>query len=299
MIGIALSLLVAVLASIHDSAINKSAKNADEYIVALAMVMFSIPVILIALLWTGIPPVNKYFWIAVALKTPLMSLALLFRAKAHQRSEQSLIVPMLCFTPVFVMLLAPIFLHQTIKPLGIFGVLILVVGVYVMRITEKSKGFFEPFKALFRDTGVRYMLLVAFIWGFTATLDGVGVINAGGISSDIFQSFRAGAYWLIWTQSLSVLAFILVILAQKKKRSPQNYNLKTLIPIGITNGLAELVQMCAMGLIAAVYVNSIKRLSIIFSILIGHYYFKEKGIRERMYGASLMIIGFILIILSK
>lgn len=298
MIGFLLSLLTAFLASIHDSAINKSAKNADEYVVALATVLFSIPLVILALLWTGIPTVNTYFWIAVALKIPLMSLAFLFRARAHQKADQSLIVPMLCFTPVFVLLLAPIILHQTIKPLGILGIIILVLGVYVMKIKERHKGFLEPFKALYREAGVRYMLAVAFIWGFTAVLDGVGIFNAGGTTESIFLSFKAGTYWLIWTQSLSAISLILIVAIWRRK-SMRNYDLKTLIPIGITNGLQELVQMCAMGLLAAAYVNSIKRLSIIFSIIIGHYYFKEAGIKERMSGAIIMIVGFILIILSK
>lgn len=299
MSGIILSLFTAIFAALHDSLINKTSKEGDAYITALAMTIFSLPIISITLIFTGIPEVNNYFWLAVSMKIPLMTLAGIFRAKAHQNSDQSLIVPMLCFTPVFVMLLAPFFLNQPIKPLGALGITILVLGAYFLNISKYKEGFLEPFKALYKETGVKYMLLVAFIWGITAILDGKGVINAGSSKSDIFLSFKAGVYWLFCTQLLSTFLIGLMVIYRSKNTGIRKENIKILTLIGGTNGIQEILQMCAMGLIPAAYVNSIKRLSIIFSIFIGHFYFKEKGLRERITGATLMIFGFILITLSK
>jgi uncharacterized membrane protein len=297
MFGIILVLLTAMFAASHDSFINASSKKGDEYVTALAMTLFSFPVVLLALIWTGIPQTNIYFWIAVGVKTPLMSCAGIFRAKAHKRADQSLIVPLLCFTPVFVLMFAPIVLNQHIKPLGMVGVLIIVIGVYVMRITESKKGFFGPVIIIFREAGARYMLLVAFLWSITTILDGVGVINAGGMKNDIFLSFRAGAFWLLCTQGLSAIITGVIVFCRRNNKAEINF--KKLIPIGLSNSLQELAQMCAMGLIAAVYVNSIKRLSIILTVLIGHYYFKEEGLKERLPGAVIMVVGFILITISK
>jgi drug/metabolite transporter (DMT)-like permease len=42
---------------------------------------------------------------------------------------------------------------------------------------------------------------------------------------------------------------------------------------------------------------SIKRTSSIFSVLYGHFLFKEKNIRERLIGAIIMLVGAALIIL--
>lgn len=299
MSGIVLSLITAIFASLHDSFINQSSKTGNPLITALAINIFCIPVILIILIFTGLPETNNIFWLAVFSKIPLMSLAELLRVKAHQKSEQSLILPMLCFTPVFVMFLAPFFLNQPIRLLGALGITILVIGAYFLNISKFKKGFWEPIKSLYREDGVRYMLLVAFIWGITTIIDGIGVLNAGSSKDNLVLSLKAGAYWLICTQIFSSILIGFVIILKKQKITIQKEDFFILSSVGITNGILSLTQMCAMGLISAAYVNSIKRLSIIFSILIGRFYFKEKGFGERIIGASMMILGFILIMLSK
>lgn len=296
--GIILSFITAILASLHDLSIDRSSKKSDAYVIALAVNLFSLPIIVPVFFWTGIPEVTLNFWIAVALKFPLDCLALVFRAKAHKNGEMALIVPMLCFTPVFVLFLAPKLLNQSIGASSIMGVFMIVIGAYLMKIGENKKGFMEPFKALTREVGVRYMLLVAFIWGFTSVIDGYGVINAGAIKTNVFLSFKAGVYWLIWTQSLSSILFMAIV-AKRWRVAPEKLAIKELVPIGISNGFQVLTQMCAMGLIPAAYVISIKRLSVIFSILIGHFHLKNKNVKEIMFGAIVMIFGFILITLSK
>jgi uncharacterized membrane protein len=45
------------------------------------------------------------------------------------------------------------------------------------------------------------------------------------------------------------------------------------------------------------YVISIKRTSVIISILFGYLIFKEKGIKERLLGAVIMVIGVLFITL--
>lgn len=299
MSGIILSVITAIFASLHDSFINKSSKKGDPYLIALAINIFCVPIILLALFFTGIPDTNSTFWLVVFIKVPLISLTGLLRAKAHQNAEQSLIIPMLCFTPIFVMFLAPFFLNQPIKPLGALGITILVIGAYFLNISKYKEGFWEPIGAIYQNIGARYMLLVAFIWSITTILDGIGVKNAGSSISNLFLSLKAGVFWLFCTQMFSSILMLIAIALRREKYPIQNKDLKILISIGVTNGILEITQMCAMGLISAAYVNSIKRLSIIFSILTGHFYFKEKDFKERMIGSLIMIFGFILITLSK
>jgi len=56
--------------------------------------------------------------------------------------------------------------------------------------------------------------------------------------------------------------------------------------------------MLAINLTLVAYVISIKRLSIIFSVIFGFLLFKEKGFKERLTGAIIMVLGVILITLS-
>jgi uncharacterized membrane protein len=47
------------------------------------------------------------------------------------------------------------------------------------------------------------------------------------------------------------------------------------------------------------YMISVKRTSLLFSILYGHYLFKEEKIAEKALGAVIMFAGFLLVVLSK
>ena len=45
------------------------------------------------------------------------------------------------------------------------------------------------------------------------------------------------------------------------------------------------------------HVISIKRISVFFSVLLGHFIFHEEGIKERSIGAAIMIVGVVFITL--
>lgn len=53
----------------------------------------------------------------------------------------------------------------------------------------------------------------------------------------------------------------------------------------------------AMSLTKVTYVTTVKRLSILFSIILAGTVLKEEYIRERLAGAMLMLSGFALIVL--
>ena len=46
------------------------------------------------------------------------------------------------------------------------------------------------------------------------------------------------------------------------------------------------------------YVIAIKRTSVCFGVIWGHLIFHEKGVKERLTGAIVMVLGVVLIILS-
>ena len=74
--------------------------------------------------------------------------------------------------------------------------------------------------------------------------------------------------------------------------------LKTLLPMGLFSGLGMVSQMTALQLALVSYVISIKRTSAIISVCWGHWIFKEKGFKERLWGTVLMVIGVLLIALT-
>jgi uncharacterized membrane protein len=62
--------------------------------------------------------------------------------------------------------------------------------------------------------------------------------------------------------------------------------------------MTSIFQMTAINLTLVSYVISIKRTSVIMSVLFGYFIFKEKGLKERLTGTSIMVIGVLSIALS-
>jgi uncharacterized membrane protein len=70
-----------------------------------------------------------------------------------------------------------------------------------------------------------------------------------------------------------------------------------LILIGLFAALAVSLQMIAISMTLVAYVISIKRVSILLSVLWGALLFGETGLRERLVGTLLMLLGVIAVTL--
>jgi len=73
---------------------------------------------------------------------------------------------------------------------------------------------------------------------------------------------------------------------------------KVLLPVGIFYALMVIFHNLAITLTIVPYMMSIKRTSSIFSVLYGHFWFKDENIKMRGFGALIMLLGAVLIILS-
>jgi uncharacterized membrane protein len=165
------------------------------------------------------------------------------------------------------------------------GILLIVAGAYLLNIQRFDEGILSPIKALFEERGPVLMLSVAFIWSITANVDKIGVLN----SSPIFYSFTLSG-------ALTVGLFIAMHLRSKKYPEQIKRNLRGLVPIGLFFSLGILSQMTAIEMTLAPFVIAIKRTSILIGSIYGFVVFKESNLRERLLGASIMILGLLMII---
>jgi uncharacterized membrane protein len=156
-----------------------------------------------------------------------------------------------------------------------------------MKIKHMKKGFFAPFGALIKEKGPRLMLLVAFIWSITSNFDKMGVIN----SSPMFWVASTGIF-------MTIVMLPIMLFKSKNVISKIKSGYKVLVPMGFFGVAASIFQMTAVSMTLVAYVISIKRTSVIMSVLLGHFLFKEKGLKERLIGVILMVLGVVLITLS-
>lgn len=286
MIWLLLAILTALWESLKDVFSKKSLQNVNEYIVSWSLVLFTVIFLSPIIFLDEIPHLNATYWYALIVDGSLNVLAVILYMKALKASDISITVPMITFTPLFLLITSPLIVREFPTVGGLIGILLIVTGSYVLNIKERSRGYFAPFQALVREKGPRLMLIVAFIWSISSNFDKIGVQN----SSPIFWAFSVisfvtiGVFPVVWFKARDHLREI-----------PQN--LKSLIPMGLFLSLALSCQMVALQMTLVAYVISIKRTSALLGVLWGYLIFKEKGIKERLGGAIIMIIGVFFIAL--
>lgn len=280
MIWILFAIITALFASIQNVFSKKNLKEMDEYVVAWSLRFFALPFLIPLLFFIEIPTINTKFWIALFFGLISVILTTILYMKAIKHSDLSLTVPLLTFTPLFLLITSPLIVGEFPTFFGLIGILLIFIGSYVLNIKERHKGYLAPIKALLKEKGPRLMLIVAFIWSIGSNIDKIGVQN----SSPIF--------WVITINIFAAIIMFPIMLYKSSKNLKQiiTYS-KFLLPVGIFSGLGSIAQMIAINLTLVAYVISIKRTGVALTVLFGWLIFKEKGIKERITGVTIMIIG--------
>ncbi|MDI6806298.1 MAG: EamA family transporter [Candidatus Aenigmarchaeota archaeon] len=285
-LGFIFAFITAIFESTKDLFSKKGLQKVDEYVVAWGLRAFALPFLLPLLLFISLPTLDGYFWYALFIGGGLNVITTILYMKAIKLSDLSITIPMVTFTPLFLLITSPLIVGEFPSVLGIVGICLIVLGAYFLSIKEVRKGLFAPFKVLTREKGPVIMLLVAFIWSITANIDKIGVLH----SSPIFWVISTNVFL---TATLSPIMF----LRSKNTTREISVNIKGLIPVGLFSALALIFQMTAIKLTLVAYVIAIKRASAIFSSLYGFFIFKEAGMKERLLGAVIMVLGVFFITL--
>ncbi len=281
--GYLLALVTAFFEAVRISASKHVLAKVDEYWLAWMCRLIPALLLLPLALINGVPALGEKFWLAfifIALTTAIDNVLYL---KAAKSGPISLSAPMQAFGPLFLLITGPIFLGEFPNVRGLSGISLIIIGSYVLNLTLVNKSFWQPFKAIFTQTGIRLMLLVTLIWSFQANFHKIGLLN----SSVIFWTFAQFAGPAL------VLAPVALLRRTRIKRDKTIW--LGIFLIGLVIAVGQLAQMESLKQIFAVYSIAIKRTSILFTILFGWWFFKETNIRQRLAGAGLMILGVLLI----
>jgi uncharacterized membrane protein len=286
MIWLAFAILTAFFESLKDVLSKHSLNKLDTYIVGWASMMLTALFLLPLLLFIPLPVLGPQFWPALLCGGSLNVVAFTLYIKAIKISDLSLTVPMVTLTPLFLLVTSPLMLQESASWVDMIGISCIVMGSYVLNLRDRAQGFFAPIRALFRQPGPRFMLMVAFIWSFTSAFDKIGVKNSSPI---------------IWAFSLfTFLALGMLPIAIYKSRRYFHQvfdNLSILTLIGLCSAISVAFQMMAVNITLLTNVIAIKRTSALMSVYLGHLIFHESGLRERLLGSAIMVAGVIVMTL--
>ncbi len=228
---------------------------------------------------------NREFLKTVAVLFPLETLALLLYMEAIRSSDLSLCLPFLSFTPVFVVITGYLVLGESLSVKGTLGVVLVVLGGYILSSSEGGIGFLRPIRALLKERGPLYMFGVAFLYSITSVLGKKAVLLTDPV-------WFAGAYFLFFGVAVSVL---LSSVFRVSVREAVSFDARGFFLLGLFQATMMFSHMKAISLAPAAYMIAVKRTSVLFGVLFGWLFFKERNIPLRLFATSVMVLGVILI----
>jgi drug/metabolite transporter (DMT)-like permease len=278
-------LLAAFTLATSDALTKKSFSDQSPYIMGLIRLGYTLPWMLTSLLFIPLVIPDSTFWLCMLTGLPLEALAFYCYMKALKVSPLSLTVPFLAFTPGFIILTGWIILGEKISAGGLWGIILIMAGAYSLNLSHTKYGLFGPLTAIFKEPGSRLMLLVSFIYAFTSTIGKLAIIHS--------NPYFFGIFYNVALTSLMVLFLPAAVNSGFRK------NLLKKPVVGLILGAIVAVEifshMLAVSLTNVAYMISLKRMSLLFSVIYGSFLFKEEKIMERLAGAIIMITGVFLI----
>ncbi len=258
--------------------------NVDPYIVAWVRVGYTAPIMVLIVPFIDIPELDSVFFVVTFLSLPLDIIAVLLYMEAIRLSPLSLTLPFLSLTPVFLIGTSYILLGEKTDKSGFIGVILVVIGAYLLNVHTVSCGLLEPFKAIAKEKGSVLMIIVAFMFSLGACLGKIAVQHSDPM-------FFSVTYSLL----LSLILFLIISFKTKHFFSKAIARPVPFFLIGMLMAIMMITHLKAVNLVEVSYMISVKRLSILFGVIYGVIFFKETNIKERFLGASVMISGIITI----
>ena len=257
----------------------------------LVLVRFGVAgaLLLPLLLWQPWPTLSPAFWGWMATALPLELLAMRLYMQAIRTSPLTLTLPYLAFTPAFNTLTGYVVLGETITWTGLAGIMLVVLGAWLLNMKAAQNGtglnILAPFRAITQERGSRLMLIVAAIYSLTSVTSKGALLHAN-------PAFF-GPFYFVVLGAASALLF-----ASRDVSSWRALGKHPWAHLGIGAFMAGMVvtHFYAIEHVEVAYMIAVKRTSLLFGILYGAWLFKETGTGTNLVAGIMMVLGVYLIV---
>ncbi|MCQ8894426.1 MAG: DMT family transporter [Methanolinea sp.] len=249
-------------------------------------------------LHAGIPAIAPGFFEAAAITVAINIVATILFYRALSVSDLSLCLPLLSFTPVFLVATSCIILGEVPTAGGLAGIFLVVGGSFLLSARGFEPGHRQwslPFRRLGADPGVPLVVTVAFLYSISVNYDKVVVEKTDPVfGSAVVLGLLALAFIF-----LGGVETFLGKNPQARKDTGKKRLVTGILPLVL--GLVLTVEAVSINVAYTLslvpYVITIKRLSVFFGVILGGYLLGEGNTLFRVTGALVMVTGTALIAL--
>ena len=281
-----LSLISAISVSLSDFLAKVYMKDLNPKDTALVRFITS-SIFIIPLLPFKIDEISKLnhtIYLYLILLIPLEIVAFILYSQAIRIAHISLVMPITAFSPLLVAITSMIILGEYPSLLGLTGILLIAVGSFMI---FKTRGVREESNL----KGIIYMSIATVIYAFTTTISKECVIIANPFTFALL-------YYPLISTAMAIPVVILYNKEQIRDLLKKTINRESLL-CGFFLAVSIITHFLAISLTKASYMIAVKRTSLLFSVIMGHYLLKESEFKNRLAGSILMILGLLFISMAK
>ncbi len=256
--------------------------NADRLIMVAIMMVSQMALALLVVPFVAFPTPEAwpYIWASTALHTAYF----VFLINAYRHGDLSHVYPLARgAAPLIVAVLSVIIVGETLSRQAVLSIVLIALGIMSLTLTRGARGFREP-KVIFFALGTGL-----FIAGYTV-VDGLGGRLAASAHSYIF--------WLNLFDGIPITLLALVL-----RRDQIVAQVRTSWKLGVLAGLISLlaywIVIWAMTLAPMALVSAVRETSMVFAVLFGVFFLKERLNLARLASLALTLFGTVMIKLSK
>ena len=231
-----------------------------------------------------VAPPGQWAWIGLSVVLAAAVNYLLARGSA--RGDIGIVGAVLALSPVFTIAPDAALTGTWPRGLGWLGLALSVVGI--MSLSGRTS--LAASRELFRRPDARDALGAAVLLGLLGAVD-----RRNGLAMGV-------ATYLLWSHGITAVATALVAVARVPRvlgRTLVSRDLVGVLAFALGGALGTGMQLVAMMLAPASYVNAIRRSSAIFTVLLGALLFHEPGLRGRLLGALLASLGAVCLLAGR
>ena len=277
-----LALISSIALSLREFSVKQIGQELSSVFLSWALNFFMFLIFLVLnLAYLNYHAITLSFITVLIIAAILDSLATVLYLLAIKTGDLSKTIPMLCFIPVVQLFVTPVLIHENLSLIGILGVLIVVLGSYILNLETWDK-LFSPIKSILKNKSSMMMFAVACIWGVSSSFHKIGVNQTNAL------------FWGV--SEIGLISLFLFLFAWQSGK--HHFSLikirKTFWP-AIFSSLTVLSYYAAISVGPVAYVSSVRRLGVLFTMVAGVIILKEKMKGFGFAGGIIMITGAVII----
>jgi len=276
------ALLSAVVSSVSVVLNKQIMKRISALTLSLATFLFPIPILLLLTLNQNNTVHIWRYLIGILGSGFGFVIAKTIMFETIKQTSLSKVYPLFSLSTFFTYIFGLIFLNEHIKLLGVIGILLTIIGAYLINVDSAKEDILMPFKLLFKSRASFLLLLSLLLSSITSITDKIAIV-----SSNIPAAYLGGNI----VSTTLLIIYIIIRKKHVKEEIKQEFSLLSVASIIYMLLVFLVFYGFASGPVALVI--GVKKLELFFVLFLSWIFFDDKPSKHSLIASICMLLGIV------